>query len=512
MSVHTPSSSPTTPTSVAARPGESRPDPAGFRWPEERERDLRSREPTPAPEHWETWGQRALVVAGVSGAAWLFFSPLLGGLTPQGQKALGVFVLCTSLWISNALPYGVTALLAIAGLGLSGATTPAEAYSSFGSSAVFFLLGIFLIGGALTETGLSKRCALLLLSRFEGSPTAFAMGMMLTGAFATVWMPNQATTAMLFPIAMEVAGALRLRPKESQYAKLLFFSMAWGAMVGGNMSFLGSSRAALALGMLQRTHGVGISFAQWMLAALPVVLLGLVATPLVLRLLIRPEPIEFGAARRVLERAVQQLGPMRRPQYVAMAIILLTVAAWVSVGGRRVDLALIALLGAVALFVFRVLTWERAERHVYWNIVLMYGGAIALGGALERTGAARWMLQGVMGDFIPTPFATIVGAALLALLLSEVMSNAAAVAVVLPLAFSMADASGASPVAVVLAVSFGAGLDFMFPMSTAPNTIIFASGYLKTSDFLKAGLLMTVASVLILVAVVRFWWPMIGLV
>lgn len=483
-----------------------------FRWPEERRRDRAQPPPPPPSTPWDTWGQRILVVLGVAGATWLYLAPPLAGLSAEGQKALSVFILCTALWISNALPYGVTALLAVALLGLSGAMKPADAYASFGSSAVFFLIGIFLIGGALTETGLSKRCALLMLRRFEGSPFRFAMGMMLTGAFATMWMPNQATTAMLFPIAMEVAAALRLRPRESEYARLLFFSMAWGAMVGGNMSFLGSSRAALALGMLERTHGEGIGFTQWMLAAFPVVLLGLVSTPLILRALIRPEPVEFGAARRVLERAVTDLGPMRRPQYVAMTIILLTVAAWVSVGGRYVDLAVIALLGAVALFITRVLTWEKAERHVYWNIVLMYGGAIALGVALDRTEAARWLLHGAIGDYVPSPFLMIIGAAAVALLLSEVMSNAAALAVVLPLAFSLAAAAGASPVAVVLAVSFGAGLDFMFPMSTAPNTIIFASGYLKTSDFLKAGLLMTVVSILILVAVVRFWWPVLGLV
>jgi len=461
---------------------------------------------------WEDWGQRALVSFGLIAAAGIYFAPEVAGLSTEGKKAFSVFILCTTLWISNALPYGITALLAVAGLGLTGAMKPSDAYSSFGSSAIFFLMGIFLIGGALTDTGLSKRCALLMLRRFDRTPFTFAMGMMLTGAFATVWMPNQATTAMLFPIAMEVAAALHLKPKESEYGKLLFFSMAWGAMVGGNLSFLGSSRAALSLGMLQKNYGIGIGFADWMIAAAPVVLLGLLTTPLILRAVIRPEAVDFGAARRVIERAVEGLGPMRRPQYTALAIISLTILAWVSVGGRRVDLAVIALLGAVALFVFKVQTWEKAERHVYWNIVLMYGGAIALGSALDKTGAARWLLQGVLDGYQPSAMATIVGAAVLALLLSEVMSNAAALAVVLPLAFTLADQSGASPVALVLAVSFGAGLDFMFPMSTAPNTIIFASGYLKTKDFLKAGLLMTVASILILLAVVRWWWPVIGLV
>ncbi len=483
-----------------------------FRWPEERRRGGAEPPPPTPPASWETWGQRIGVILGVLLAVWIYFAPPVDGLSLEGQRAFSVFVVCTALWITNALPYGVTALLAVASLGLLGVMKPSEVYSAFGSSAIFFLIGIFLIGGALTETGLSKRCALLMLRRFDGTPFRFAMGMMLTGAFATVWMPNQATTAMLFPIAMEIAASLRLRPKESEYGKLLFFSMAWGAMVGGNMSFLGSSRAALALGMLQKTYGQGIGFGQWMIAAFPVVVLGLVSTPLILRAVIKPEPIEFGAARRVLERAVDNLGPMRRPQYLALAIISLTILAWVSVGGRRVDLAVIALLGAVSLFAFKVLTWEKAERHVYWNIVLMYGGAIALGAALDRTGAATWLLRGALGDYVPSAFLTITGAAVVGLVLSEFMSNAAALAVVLPLAFTLANQSGASPVALVLAVSFGAGLDFMFPMSTAPNTIIFASGYLKTGDFIKAGLLMTVASILILLAVVKFWWPIIGLI
>lgn len=499
--------------STAAPGGAPRPT-SGFRWPEERRATPPSGPvvPPPAPSGWEDWGQRLLVAVGIVAAIVIYVAAPVDGLSVEGKKAFSVFVLCTALWISNALPYGITALLAVASLGLTGAMKPSDAYSSFGSSAIFFLMGIFLIGGALTETGLSKRCALLMLRRFEGSPFAFTMGMMLTGAFATVWMPNQATTAMLFPIAMEVAAALHLKPKESQYGKLLFFAMAWGAMVGGNLSFLGSSRAALALGMLQRNYGQGIGFAQWMVAAAPVVVLGLLTTPLILRAVIKPEPVDFSAARRVIERAVENLGPMRRPQYVALAIISLTILAWVSVGGRRVDLAVIALLGAVALFVFKVLTWEKAERHVYWNIVLMYGGAIALGSALDRTGAAKWLLEGVLDGYQPSALMTLIGAAVLALILSEVMSNAAALAVVLPLAFTLANQSGASPVALVLAVSFGAGLDFMFPMSTAPNTIIFASGYLQTKDFLKAGLLMTVASILILVAVVKWWWPIIGLV
>ena len=455
--------------------------------------------------------KRATVVIGLLVATTVYVLPLPDGLTAEGQKALAVFALATALWISNALPFGITGLLAVALLGLTGAMNPSDAYAAFGSPAIFFLLGIFIIGGALVETGLSKRCALLFLRRFENAPYGFATGMMLAAAFGTVWMPNQATTAMLFPIAMEVAVALRLRPRESPYARHLFFSMAWGAMVGSNASFLGSSRAALSLGMLQKQFGIGITFTQWALAAAPLVVVGLALTPLVLRWSIPYERVEFGAARRVLERSVADLGPPQRRQYITLAILIATVAAWVLLGGRRLDLAVIGLLGAAAMFVARVVKWQQIERHVFWNIILMYGGAIALGAALERSGATRWLVLHAIDGLPLSPFMAVAGTALASLVLSEFMSNAAALAVILPLAYTLGTHVGASPLALTFATSFGAGLDFIFPMSTAPNTIVFSSGYLRASDFMRAGLLMTIVSVLLLLAVMKFWWPLLGI-
>ncbi|MFN8574352.1 MAG: DASS family sodium-coupled anion symporter [Gemmatimonadaceae bacterium] len=487
--------------------------PAGtFRWPGERRRTTPTA-PPPAggPTLVEQWGQRVGIAVGLLLALYVYLRPAPSGLSTEGEHAIAVFIVAITLWVTNALPYGVTGLLGVALLGLTGAIKPSDAYSAFGSSAIFFLMGIFLIGGALVETGLSKRMALLFLSRFEGSPYGFAFGMMLAGVFATIWMPNQATTAMLFPIATEVAVALRLRPKESTYAKVLFFSMGWGALIGSNVSFLGSSRAALALGMLQKNYGTSISFLGWVEASWPVVALGILTTPLILRLVFKHEEVEFSSARRLLERAVDDLGPMQRPQYATLAILVLTVAAWVFLGGRKVDLAVIALLGATALFVFGVMKWERGERHIYWNIILMYGGAIALGAALERTGATKFLLTTALDGYQPSRYVAVLGTAVIALILSEFMSNAAALAVILPLAFTLANQVGASPTALVLATSFGSGLDFMFPISTAPNTIIFSSGYLSPKDFVRAGALMTLASIAILALVIKFYWPLIGL-
>jgi sodium-dependent dicarboxylate transporter 2/3/5 len=140
----------------------------------------------------------------------------------------------------------------------------------------------------------------------------------------------------------------------------------------------------------------------------------------------------------------------------------------------------------------------------------MYGGAIALGVAIDQTGTARWLVEHAIGDAGIPPYVAVVGMALAALVLSEFMSNAAAVAVILPLAFGLGEQVGASPMAMVLATSIGAGLDFALPFSSAPNTIAFASGYLRMTDVVKAGGLMTVASALIVLLVAWLWWPLVG--
>jgi solute carrier family 13 (sodium-dependent dicarboxylate transporter), member 2/3/5 len=487
---------------------------SGFRWPAERPR------PTPpgiepvGPKReiqWKRIAKYGIIWGGVFLAIAIYLAPAPSGLSVPGKTAWAVFVLCTGLWVSNAIPFGITGLLAVALLALTGAMKTSEAFAAFGNSAVFFLIGVFIIAAALIESGLSKRCALLFLRPFERSPYAFATGMMLAGAFGTMWMPNQATAALLFPIAVEVALALRLVAGHSAYAKVLFLSLAWGAMIGSNASFLGSTRAPLAIGMLQEKFGIGISFADWVIASMPMVVLGCAAAPFVLKFCFPREHVDFRAARDVLEDAVKAMGPIGGRQRTIAAIVVLTIAAWIFLGSR-VDLAVISLLGSTALFATKSIGWEETERRIYWNIVLMYGGAIALGIVIDRTGAARWLVDAAFQGATIPPALAVAAVALGTLVLSEFMSNVAAVAVMLPLAFSIASQLGASPVALTLATSMGAGLDFALPFSSAPNTIVFSSGYLRMLDVVKAGGVMTIVSVLLVVLLVWVWWPLLGII
>lgn len=494
-------------TPAAAEPGT--PPAPEFRWPAERE-DAAAAVPR-IPQTAERRLRWMAALAGIAIAAAIYVAPTPAGLTPEGKAAFAVFAACVTLWVTNALPIGVTGLLAIALLGLTGGMEPAEAYAAFGNASVFFILAVFILAAGIIHSGLSKRLALAFLSRFQRGPYTLAAGLMATATFLTVWMPAQATAAMLFPITLEIARAAKLRAGPSAYGRVLFLSLAWGAMIGSNASMLGSARAPLALGLLESGFGTTITFADWIAAAAPIVVIGLLVGAVVLRLGFPREAVELSAARSVIADGVASLGSIG-PRQTGVAIIMgLTLIAWIFFGGS-VDRAAVALLAVAAMFATGILRWQDLEGYVQWGIVLMYGGAIAVGVAIHGSGAADWLVGGIVRDAHVPPYVALAGLAILGVLLSEVMSNAAAVAVLLPLAFTLAAPLGLTPTAIVLTTCIGTGLAFTLPISSAPNTIAFASGYVRMRDMMLVGSVMTAAQLAILLLVAWLYWPRLGII
>jgi sodium-dependent dicarboxylate transporter 2/3/5 len=477
----------------------------GFAWPADRPEDLQPALLPPAPPGASRLRRNLAWLGCLTGAAVLVI-PGPAGLPPTGQATFAVFLIAVTLWVTNVLPIGITGLLAMALLALTGGLEPAEAWAAFGNSAVFFILSVFILATAVIQSGLSKRLALLFLRRFEGGAFRLVAGVMIVGAVMTVWMPNQATAAMLFPIVLEIARAARLRPGGSAYGQALFLSLAWGVMLGANASVLGSARVPLALELLNQRFDLNITFAGWLLASLPIVVVGLITGLVLLRIFYRAEPVDLEAARTAIEEGVRQLGPMGRREALVSGVMAMTIAAWILLGGQ-IDRAAIAVLGAAAIFALGLLRWGDLDGFVQWGIVLMYGGAVAVGVALDRSGAAAWLADGVFAGARLPSFAVLAILALLSVALSEVMSNAAAVATLLPLGFTLAAASGLDPVVITLATCYGAGLGFMLPISSAPNTIVYASGYIRTRDMVLAGGLMDAFQLALLLATARMYWP-----
>jgi len=329
------------------------------------------------------------------------------GLSAAGFHSLILFGAAIFLWVSGLLPIAVTALLSMVSVPLLGIMDKKSTYALFGNEAVFFILGAFILAAALTGTGLSARLARAMLVRFGKTPTRLALTVFMLSALLSFVMSEHAVAAIMFPVIAEIATALRLEKGTSSFGRLLFMSIAWGCIIGGIATFLGGARAPLAVGMLRENTGLGFSFGEWSLAACMIVFPLLVIGFL---LLLKFFPVDIATVEEglvILNRKRLETGKISYNEMITAAVMVITICSWILLG-ERFGLASIAILGSAALFTFRVVTWQTIEEYVNWGIILMYGGSISLAAALEKTGAAIWLVRKGMGVFNASPFVIIV--------------------------------------------------------------------------------------------------------
>lgn len=431
------------------------------------------------------------------------------GLSQQGYHALILFGATIFLWVSGLLPLAVTSLMAMAMLPLLGIMEAKKTYAMFGNEAVFFILGAFILAAAMTGSGLSTRLARGVLTSFGNSPVKLALTVYLLSALLSFCMSEHAVAAMMFPIVLEITQSLKLKGHDSNYGKLLFLSIAWGCVIGGIATFLGGARAPLAVGMLKETTGLDFSFFEWTMAAIMIVVPLLVIGFLLLLRLFPAEISNVDEGIKHLNRKRLEAGRMSYDEMLVAAIMLLTILAWIFLG-KQLGLAGIAIMGVSALFACRVVTWQTIEEYVNWGIILMYGGAISIASALEKTGAAQWLAGKGLAGMSDSPFLVITAISLISLLLTECISNAAVIAILLPIGISLAKSMGIDPRIMTLAVALPAGLAFCLPMGTPANAIVYSSGFLKSREMIKYGVVIMGISWLLFLASARFIWPLLG--
>jgi solute carrier family 13 (sodium-dependent dicarboxylate transporter), member 2/3/5 len=437
-------------------------------------------------------------------------APPQAGLPPAGQNALAIFALCLVYWVTNVLPLMVTSLLAMVLLPTTGVLSAKDTYALFGNEAVFFILGAFILAASLMKCGLSTRIAIAVLRRFGHTPRTLLLSLFLMNAFMAFFMSEHAVAAMTFPITVEIARVLRLPRQQSNYGRALFLAMAWGTQIGGIATLLGGGRAPLALGMLREATGETYTFAQWTLTAWPIVGVLLVAG---WQVIVRFFPIDISSVRdadAIIEEKALRLGRASTKERSIGLVMLATLAAWI-VGGEDFGLATIALGAVVVLFLFDLLTWRDIEQYVNWGVLLMYGGAIALGSALNRSGASAWIASITVSRWAHSPAAVIAIVSAFGIVLTEAMSHSAVVALLMPVALGIATQFGIDPRVMAPAVALPAGLAFTLPVGTPGNAIAYSSGYLRLRDMLLPGSLLVVIAWATFNLVALYYWPLIGI-
>ncbi len=432
------------------------------------------------------------------------------GLSVEGLHALAIFCVCLVLWVTSALPLMITSLLAIILLPLSGVMPAGKAYALFGNEAVFFILGVFILAACLMKSRLSTRLALFVLRRFGHTPRTLLVSIFLLNAVMSFFMSEHAVAAMNFPIIMEIVGVLRLPKQRSNYARALFLAMAWGTTIGGVATLLGGARAPLALGMVKEATGQTFTFLEWALASLPITLGMLVVGYCVI---VRFFPIDVASIREADDLLAEKslaLGRMSVKEKGIALVMVLTLLGWI-VGGEEFGLGSVAIGAVVVLFAFDLVKWQDVEGYVSWGILLMYGGAIALGAATNSSGAANWLSQNTISKWSSDGPVAVAIISALSIVLTEAMSNSAVVAMLMPVTLGVANDFAMDPRVMALVVAVPAGLGFTMPIGTPANAIAYSSGYLSMRDMMVPGFILAVSSWAVFNLVARLFWPLLGI-
>lgn len=461
---------------------------------------------------------------------------LLRDLTLEQQATGAVFTGTVLLWLTQALPLAVTALLGVAALVISGGSSEKAAFSAFGDPILLLFAGSFILAKAITESGLERRISHRILC--EGWATRTRSRMLLSigtvSCVISLLVSNTAVTAMMLPIGIGLLAAVGENRPDSKFAMGMMLMLTWGSSVA--VGFLvGTPPNLLAQSQLAKTANVQLGFVDWMQVAMPINIAMLLAAWLVLWWFYGRNSEPFDDATAASRAALQEMGPLTSAERNTIWVFAVTFVLWLLPDGSGIVLGteheaakwlnahitptVSALFGATLLFLLpcrgtpsgRTLTWKQAA-DIEWGIVLLIGGGMALGKAMfdsklaEAAGQGLSNLLGVNDLWSITALCTF-----LAIALSELASNTAAATTVIPIAIGLAQSNHVSPVAPALGAAIGASFGFMLPVSTAPNALVYSSGLIPQKEMVKAGAFIDLVGLVATVGLLRLVLPMLGL-
>jgi solute carrier family 13 (sodium-dependent dicarboxylate transporter), member 2/3/5 len=449
------------------------------------------------------------------------------------HRLAGILAMMVVLWISEALPLAVTALIGPVLAILLHVAPARTAFAPFADPIIFLFIGSFMLAEAMFVHGLDRRIAFSALSwRLVGSsPTRMLIVYGGVTAAISMWISNTATTAMMFPIGLSIVAHLT-KGRESErgsreFATAMMLLAAFAASIGGIGTPIGTPPNLIGIGMLNRIAGVKITFFQWMLLGVPivVVLFGFLIAYFYFRTL-KKLIVDTSQSVHIAEE-LRRLGPLNRGQRNVLIAFGVTVTLWLLPGllailgagdtafakglAAAVPESVAAICGAILLFILPIawrarrftLTWEEAVR-IDWGIILLFGGGLSMGELAFSTGLAEAMGRGIT-SWLPSQseLALTVLFTAVAIVMSEAASNTASANMIVPIAIAVAQAAGVDPLQPALAATLGASMGFMMPISTPPNAIVYSSGHVPITAMMRHGVALDVAGFVVIVVLVQ---------
>ena len=449
-------------------------------------------------------------------------------LNTQGDAVIAVALWMVTWWLTEAVSISVTALLPLLLFPLLDIMPIAEVGNNYGSPIIFLFFGGFVMALALEKVNLHRRIALNIIRITGTTPNKVVLGFMIATASLSMWISNTATAVVMLPIAMSVIKLLiddvdGFTKKDRNFAVSVLLGIAFSANAGGIATVIGTPPNSILIGLLENEYQIEISFLKWMVFALPfsIIMIGLSYITLV-HLIFPSKGLNFSASNEVIQEELRKLGPTRSKEKMVLGIFAVTVSLWIfrtlinsvfpSLG---LSDTMISMFAAISLFAVPfnlkkgdfILDWKDTEK-LAWGILILFGGGLALAKGMSVSGIVDQVSQSIAaGNFSITATASLL--ILLMLFMTELMSNVALVAVLAPVVAGIAIGLGIPMVYLLIPVTMASSCAFMLPMATPPNAIVFASGFIEVKDMVKAGILLNLVAVLILIGLFEYIIPLL---
>lgn len=455
---------------------------------------------------WGLWGGLLLFVI-------MMVAPAPEGMPVPAWRAAAVIALMATWWMTQALPLTGTALVPFLAFPLFGIMNATDTAASYYSPILFLVLGGAIIALAIERTGLHRRLALAIISRGGSTPGALLFAFIMATAILSMIVSNTATTLIMMPIAVAVLRAARTEEGDTDgFPGALVMGIAFAASIGGLGTLVGSPTNAIAAGIIERTTGLRIDFLTWAIYGMPLVFASIPLCWLILMKVQRVGPDDFDA--EAARAGIGEACPWSIAEKRLVPLVAAVVLAWIAVPLVSPYLpkdsltdGSVAIFGALLLFVIpdgsgrAILNWEEANR-APWGVIMMFGGGLALAAGIGESGLAQWLGTALEPLAAVPPIVVALVLVALVVLITEFASNVATASGIIPVVGSLVLATGVDPLLLALPAAFAASWGFMLPSGTGPNAIAWATGHIALPRMLKAGLLLDLLGVPIMVGIV----------
>ena len=430
----------------------------------------------------------------------------------EGALTGGLTALCALWWIFEPIPIPATSMIPLGVMPLVGILDGKQVAQAYGDPLIILLMGGAMLSKAMEKSGAHRRVALAMVNLFGGdSLRSLVFGFMVASAVLSMWVSNTATTLMLLPVAYAVLDSIQHPDDRGKLAVPLFLGIAYSASIGGLGTPIGSPPNVIFLKVYAETTGTMPSFIQWMTWALPVVMVMIPVAGLWLtRHLTSNQSVE-----------IPEVGQWRQEEFRVLLIFGLTALAWITLrepfggwsswlGVPSANYAAVALTAVIIMFVVpngkggKLLDWDSAS-NIHWGVLLLFAGGIAIAKAFAITGISSAIGESLSSVTRLSVIVIIAAVALAVTFLTEITSNTATTALLMPILAAASLGAGFEPALLMLPAALSASCAFMLPVATAPNAIVFGTGRVTVEQMVREGLILNLIGVLVITSVVYYW-------